>query len=719
MAHANRTDKPVRAFRPSLQILEERTTPAGNVAAAVFDGILYIAGDAAANRISVVGAGGSGATVAALDADTTINGQSGPVSFGGIFKGYHIVAGAGDDAIQLNGLRARDTVNLDAGSGDDTVQMTGVSAGKGSIVFGGDGDDIFSIGGSNFGKLFSLTGGAGNDYFNLIGNSFEDNALFNGGAGTNTYARSGGSFAKGLKTNFAPGNPPSDSDTPPTDTTAPTASISASVPSTTNQSPFTVTVAFSEAVTGFALTDVTLTNATASNLATADSKVYTFSVTPTAQGSVTVGIPAGAATDAAGNSSTASNTLQFTFDSAAPSVTATALTTNDTTPTLTGTVSESSAKVQVTVNSQVLTATVSGTTWSVTVPTALANGTYAVAVVATDATGNSTTATANLVVDSTATGLALTTTAGTATNLASIPFTAKFDRDVTGFDATDIALTNGTISNFTMVDARTYTFNVSATGQGIVTVNVAADRIDGDAANGNLPAAITITYDTTAPTLAVAPTGANPGLLASIPFSVTFNEAVSGFDASDISATNGTVSGFTAVSPTLYSFNVTPTADGAVTVTVAAGGAPDIAGNANPAASVTVTSLRTDAGMAAVKPVTTGSDFVALGTEGLKTKDIATGTGTAVTASSTVTLFYSGWLSSDGSLFDSSRTTGSPAVFNLAGLIPGFRQAAVGMQPGGIRQVFIPAALAYGATGSGDIPPNADLVFEIKLLATT
>jgi FKBP-type peptidyl-prolyl cis-trans isomerase len=39
------------------------------------------------------------------------------------------------------------------------------------------------------------------------------------------------------------------------------------------------------------------------------------------------------------------------------------------------------------------------------------------------------------------------------------------------------------------------------------------------------------------------------------------------------------------------------------------------------------------------------------------------------------------------------------------------------MKPGGIRRLYIPAALAYGPKGFGaDIPPNADLVFEIKLL---
>jgi FKBP-type peptidyl-prolyl cis-trans isomerase len=102
----------------------------------------------------------------------------------------------------------------------------------------------------------------------------------------------------------------------------------------------------------------------------------------------------------------------------------------------------------------------------------------------------------------------------------------------------------------------------------------------------------------------------------------------------------------------------------------------------------------------------------------LKFWDVQTGTGTAVTSGSTITVFYTGWLL-DGTIFDSARTTGSPATFPLSNLIQGWQQGLLGMQPGGIRRLYIPSELAYGSTGSGSVPPDADLVFEIKLVFTT
>ena len=65
---------------------------------------------------------------------------------------------------------------------------------------------------------------------------------------------------------------------------------------------------------------------------------------------------------------------------------------------------------------------------------------------------------------------------------------------------------------------------------------------------------------------------------------MTFSESVTGFDVSDIAVTNGTASNVQGSGST-YTFDVTPTADGDVTVSIPAAAAQDLAGNDNTAAA--------------------------------------------------------------------------------------------------------------------------------------
>lgn len=99
------------------------------------------------------------------------------------------------------------------------------------------------------------------------------------------------------------------------DTTAPTVTLSSSAPvapAQTNMSPIPVTVQFSEAVTGFEASDVTVSGGTLTNFATTSNSA-SFNVTPSADGTVTVSVASGAAQDLATtpNQSTASNILTF------------------------------------------------------------------------------------------------------------------------------------------------------------------------------------------------------------------------------------------------------------------------------------------------------------------------------------------------------------------------------------------------------------------------
>ncbi|MFD0960740.1 Ig-like domain-containing protein [Paenibacillus chungangensis] len=104
------------------------------------------------------------------------------------------------------------------------------------------------------------------------------------------------------------------------DTTAPTAIITSTEPDPTTSKPFSVTIAFSEAVTGFAVGDIAVTNGTASNLSTADNMTYRADITPVAHGEVKLNLAAGTTIDAAGNDNIAAAEFTIAYDGTAPRV---------------------------------------------------------------------------------------------------------------------------------------------------------------------------------------------------------------------------------------------------------------------------------------------------------------------------------------------------------------------------------------------------------------
>ncbi|MFN8377757.1 MAG: Ig-like domain-containing protein [Anaerolineae bacterium] len=117
------------------------------------------------------------------------------------------------------------------------------------------------------------------------------------------------------------------------DGTAPTTTLSSTATSPTNTSPIPVTVTFSESVTGFVDTDVTVTNGTVSNFAGSNA-TYTFDVTPIASGTVTVDVAAGVATDTAGNGNTVATQFSITYDASAPTTTISSTATSPTSTSL-------------------------------------------------------------------------------------------------------------------------------------------------------------------------------------------------------------------------------------------------------------------------------------------------------------------------------------------------------------------------------------------------
>lgn len=80
-----------------------------------------------------------------------------------------------------------------------------------------------------------------------------------------------------------------------------------------------------------------------------------------------------------------------------------------------------------------------------------------------------------------------------------------------------------------------------------------------------------------------------------------------------------------------------------------------------------------------------------------------------------VEVHYTGWQSSDGRMFDSSRARGRPATFPLNGVIRGWTEGLQLMVPGEQRRFWIPGELAYGNTPRGG-RPSGMLVFDVELI---
>ena len=100
---------------------------------------------------------------------------------------------------------------------------------------------------------------------------------------------------------------------------------------------------------------------------------------------------------------------------------------------------------------------------------------------------------------------------------------------------------------------------------------------------------------------------------------------------------------------------------------------------------------------------------------GLQYKVIQEGTGAKPTLEDKVTVHYTGKLI-DGTVFDSSVDRGEPATFGLNQVIRGWTEGIPYFREGGNGILLIPSALAYGENGSGNVPPNTVLIFDVALI---
>jgi Bacterial Ig-like domain len=376
-----------------------------------------------------------------------------------------------------------------------------------------------------------------------------------------------------------------------------------------------VSASFTEAVADLTQSDFVITNGTASNFQQLTLGIYFILVTPAADGLVSVDLPAGAARDGLGNLSTAATPFSINADVTRPvprfvnaptAINSTApfnVTVEFTEPVFFFTDVGEVAAFNASVSAPVGT----GTTYVVTV-TPNSGGNIYLAVIegaALDGTfvNSNTGVSTSIAFDNTDPRLAsverlnpLTET----TNADALTWRIRFDGTVQNVDAADFAVA-GTSGSITSVTGSGKTFEVTASGgdlgfmDGVVALSLSAGQNITDTAGNALTntaptgAAASYTLKNSAPTLVIATTTAAP-VLEAFPLTFTFNEDVTGFALSDISATNATIGQFQAVSATSYMAVATPTADGTITISVTAFSAEDALNNGNTDASLSIES---------------------------------------------------------------------------------------------------------------------------------
>jgi len=375
---------------------------------------------------------------------------------------------------------------------------------------------------------------------------------------------------------------------------APSVSMDAPVGSPTNASPIAVAVVFSEPVTGFEVGDVVLSNAAIDGFSGSGAE-YGFNLVPGADGPVSAGIPEGVAVNAVGTGNTAASALSLVYDGTGPSVSLSSPTddpTNVSPIPVTVTFSEAvlgfSAEDVVATNAAVSGFAGSGAEYSFAlVPATDGPVTAGIAAgVAEDEVGNANTAATALSRQYKGSAPSVTLGCGEddPTNTSSIPVTVIFSEPVTGFEAGDVVLSNAAIDGFAGAGAE-YGFNLVPDADGPISASIPEGAAVNDVGTGNTAAGpVSLVYDGTGPSVSLSSPTDGPSNVSPIPVTVTFSEAVLGFSAEDVAATNAAVNDFTG-SGSEYSFDLVPAADGPVTAGIAAGVAEDEAGNGNTAAS--------------------------------------------------------------------------------------------------------------------------------------
>ena len=395
------------------------------------------------------------------------------------------------------------------------------------------------------------------------------------------------------------------------DTARPTATVVVADTAVALGETSVVTITFNEAVTGFTLADLTVANGSLSGLSTSDNITYTATFTPsvgTSDATNLITLNNTGVVDGAGNAgSGTTDSNNYVVDTLRPTATIVvadnALSVGETSL-VTITFSEAVSgfdNSDLSVANGTLSAVSSsdgGITWTATFTPALGVSDTSNVITlnntgVSDAAGNTGTGTTNsnnYQVDTnvpTATIVIADSTLGIGeTTLVTVTFNAA----VSGFDNSDLTVSNGTLSTMSSTDGGvtwTATFTPSAsisdTSNVITLDNTGLINGAGNAGVGTTDSNNYV-VDTVRPTatIVVADTAIAAGETSLV--TITFSEAVTGFSLADLIVANGSLSGLSTSDNITFTATFTPSAgiaDSSNLITLNSGAIVDTAGNAN------------------------------------------------------------------------------------------------------------------------------------------
>ncbi|MCM2462480.1 DUF4347 domain-containing protein [Pseudomonas sp. CG7] len=408
------------------------------------------------------------------------------------------------------------------------------------------------------------------------------------------------------------GSGTTDSNNYAVDTARPTATVVVADTAIAVGETSVVTITFSEAVTGFTLADLSVTNGSLSGLSTSDNITYTATFTPSAgvsDASNLITLNNTGVVDGAGNTgSGTTDSNNYAVDTQRPTATIvvadTALSVGETSL-VTITFSEAVTgfdNSDLSVANGTLSAVSSsdgGITWTATFTPSLGVTDVSNLIVLNNTgindgagnTGTGTTSSNNYAIDTNVPTATVVVADSSLSIGETTVVTVTFNSAVSGFDNADLTVSNGTLSTMSSTDGGvtwTATFTPSAsisdTSNVITLDNTGLINGAGNAGVGTTDSN-NYAVDTVRPTatIVVADTAIAAGETSLV--TITFSEAVTAFTSADLTVANGVISGLSSSDGGItWTATFTPTAgvtDTSNVISLNSGGIVDLAGNVN------------------------------------------------------------------------------------------------------------------------------------------